>query len=60
MEHVGLLKTACTALETADIDVSIIWTLTIKHIHTNIHTYKRIHLEYEMQILRLKRDQLMN
>lgn len=48
MEHVGLLKTAWTALETADIDVFIIWTLTIKHTHTNIHTYKHIHLEYKM------------
>lgn len=48
IENVGLLKTAWTALKPADIDVFIIWTLTIKHIHTNIHTYKHTNLEYKM------------
>lgn len=48
IEHVGFLKTAWTALKIADIGVFIIWTLTIKHIHTNVHTYKHRNLEYEM------------
>ena len=35
IEHVGLLKSAWIALKTADINVFIIWTLTIKHILTH-------------------------